>query len=225
MKKAFFSIPAAILLFCVVSCHTEEEDAFAHAVRFGTAADIEVFLKAGHSPDYVRYRGAIPWWDTSPLWKVSGDYEKAKLLISYNADVTKRPYVAAKLGANPIISERYPDPSLYERGTAQLEKDRYKLVSLFLEAGASPNAKWGTTNPLLPPTDSRYRKYFEEHGDSPINYAIEANLFSIVDLLLKYGAELDEFSLERAQTAAERSGSGDMEDYVKQLWEKQQRRL
>jgi ankyrin repeat protein len=200
---------------------SDEEEAFARAVNFGTPAEIKTFLAAGHSPDHMEFPGAIPWGDTNPLWSVGINYEKITILISYGADVNMRPYIGAFLGSMRLLSERYPTQSAINEYGIHLEKEGFDLIKLFLGTGANPNAKWCSTSPLFPPTEDRYNKYFEENGILPINYAIEKNLFSIVDLLLEYGAVLDRFSLDRAKIATEKSGSTEMEEYVQKIWEQQ----
>jgi hypothetical protein len=74
---------------------------------------------------------------------------------------------------------------------------------------------------LLIPTNFNYRRYYNRHGYRPINRAIEYNAFSLVDLLLEYGALLDEDSFGYAERATELSGNTDMENYVREIWERQ----
>jgi hypothetical protein len=94
-------------------------------------------------------------------------------------------------------------------------------LNFFLDAGADPNFR-GTPNVVLfIPTDANYRRWFQKHGSLPIKNAIRYSAFSIVDLLLDYGAILDEESLEYAKEATERSGHTDMEDYINEVWKKQ----
>jgi hypothetical protein len=196
------------------------EEAFAMAVSFGTPDEIEVFLKAGHDPNRMTFPGAIPWHDTNPLWSLTHYPDKAALFIRYGADVTKRPYIAA-IFTNKIVSERFPDESLFEYRPKH-EKEVYNMVKVFLDAGADPNFKGDPGSRVLAiATDWNYKKYFEKYGQLPINAAIKQNAFTIVDMLLEYGSILDEESLECAKEATERSGHTDMEDYIKEVWEKQ----
>jgi ankyrin repeat protein len=198
------------------------EEAFAHAIRFGTLEEIEEFLKAGHNPNKMRFLGAIPWHDTNPLWVITHSYDKSALFIKYGADVTKRPYIAS-IFTNKIISERFPDESLLIYAGTKYEKEVYDLVKLFLDAGADPNFK-GTGSPqvLLIPSNTAYKAYFKKYGELPINFAILQSAFTIVDLLLEYGSVLDGESLLYAQKATERIGNTVMEDYIKELLEKQE---
>jgi len=208
------------LPFRIVS---EKEQAFYMAVNFGTVEEIEVFLKEGHNPNYMDYMSAIPWHDNNPLWAVHYSYEKSELFIRYGADVKNRPYIYQVLFQTPILSEKYPDNiKLLENMRTRNEKDVYKFVKLFLEAGASPNLKGAPNTMLLSfNRDKAYKKYFEEKGELPINSAIEDSAFTIVDLLLEYGAIIDETSLNKAKETTERIGNDDMEKYVQAIWEKQ----
>jgi hypothetical protein len=244
LRKHNYSVLLIPLSVCVIACASPQyqrapvpgfaieridenkkadlsEEAFANAILFDTPEEIEVFLRAGHSPDRMTYWGAIPWHDTNPLWVVCRNYDKAELFIRYGADVTRRPYIAA-IFVRPIISERYPSESFQDYNPRH-EKDVYKVIKLFLEAGADPNFRGAPGAPiLLIPTEASYRSYFERHGRLPINNAIKYSAFSIVDLLLQYGAILDDKSLDYAKEATELSGFTDMEEYIKFLREKQQ---
>jgi hypothetical protein len=186
---------------------------------------IESLLKAGQNPNRMKYPPHEPaWLFSNPLWLVTGDYKNSELLIRYGANVTKRPYIARAMHA-VIISERYPDESLGEgHVNVAEEKELYEVVKLYLEAGADPNFK-GTavSDVLLIPTDFNYRRYFNRYGYRPINEAIEYNAFSLVGLLLEYGALLDEEFFEYARAATELSGNRDMENYVEEIWKRQQR--
>jgi ankyrin repeat protein len=197
-----------------------------YTVVFGTVEEVEDLLKAGQDPNKIKH----PPWETSwdhrnPLWLVAGDYEMAKLFIDYGADVTGRPYIAKIMGIHVIISERFPKGVLLTHGGGDYEKDVYEKTKLFLEAGADPNMRGtGSSIPvLLISTESNYRRWFNKNGNLAINTAIRFNAFSIVELLLSYGAILDERSRNMAKKATELSGGHtDMEDYIQAVWEKQQ---
>jgi ankyrin repeat protein len=186
----------------------------------GSLAELERMLQAGHSPDYM---APPPWrneWNsTSPLWSLCYYYEPSKLLIQYGADVNNRPYIGKQFWSR-TISEKYPDETLLQKTGIRHEKDKYKVIKLFLEAGADPNIKIGSSALLLIQTDRHYRNYFNRTGTLPINEAIDDNLFSIVELLLEYGAVLDKESLESAKEATAKSGSPEMEEYIQAEWEK-----
>jgi ankyrin repeat protein len=189
----------------------------------GTAEEAEALLKAGQNPNKVRH----PYWESSwysrnPLWMIAGNYDRVKLLIQYRADVTKRPYIA-KVMDRKIISERYPDELLIRSGNGIHECELYKKVKLYLEAGADPNMKGSfSSHASFIQTESHYRRLYNKYGHLPITWAIKYSAFSIVELLLDYGAILDGKSLEYAKETTELSGHRDMEDYIKEVWEKQQ---
>jgi hypothetical protein len=192
-----------------------DEEAFAMATIFGTSDEIEVFLKAGHDPNRMNFLGAIPWHDTNPLWLITTCYEKAQLFIKHGADLTRRPYIAS-IFTNQIVSERFPDVSFFEYAGTKYESEVYNLVKLFLDAGADPNFKGSGGPPvLLIATDWNYKRYFKKNGRLPINYAIEANAFTIVDVLLEYGSTLDETSLKSAEIASAAVNDTAMLDYIR----------
>ncbi|MDR0321180.1 MAG: ankyrin repeat domain-containing protein [Treponema sp.] len=200
-----------------------EEEAFYYTVILRTVEEIEVFLKDGHDPNFMNATAAIPWYDTNPLWRVCNNYEKAMLFIKYGADVKNRPYLYQIIFATPILSEKHPNENLMENIRTRREDVVYRLIKLFLEAGADPNFKGADgLAPFSFNMDEAYKKYFEKNGKLPINSAIKYSTFTIVDLLLEYGATLDESCLETAKEATERIGNDDMEKYIKALWEKQQ---
>jgi len=215
IPKFGFGIPIKIV--------STKEETFYDTVTIGKSIEtIESFLKDGHDPNFMNARRAIPWYDNNPLWRVCNDYEKSELFIKYGADVKKRPYLYKILSDTIILSEKYPDKKLLENIWTRYENDVYRLVKLFLEAGASPNFKGASgLAPFSFDRDKAYKKYFERSGELPINYAIEENAFTIVDLLLEYGAILDETSLNAARKSTTRIGNDDMERYIQTIWEKQ----
>jgi hypothetical protein len=234
-------IPLLIFLVVLISCEyyrapvpefsfklksndeaVREDTAYFDACAFGTVEELEKFLKEGCDPDYVKPPSwGIPWHESNPLWGIF-NYDKVALLIKYGADVTKRPYIA-KVVDSRIISEKYPDRAmLLDFAGKQYEKEVFTLVKLYLEAGADPNLKGMAAASILSvATDKNYKKYYDEHGWLPINFAIEKNAFSIVDLLLEHGAYLDDQSFLCGREATERSGSAEMENYIRVMWEKQ----
>jgi ankyrin repeat protein len=198
-----------------------EDEAFYKAVRFGTAAEMEALLKAGHDPNYMNSRYAIPWSETNPLWCLRYDNDKIQLLIDYGANVTDRPYLARILGGI-ILSTHLAAEMLTHHYTAGInahEADVLKTVQMLLDAGANPNMKGDPSEPGSGPYDRVDPiKWYEEHGQTPVNIAIERNLFDMVDLLLNRGAVLDGKSLEFAQRATEWSGGNtEMENKIRAL--------
>jgi hypothetical protein len=195
----------------------ENERAFYTAVKFKPVEEVKVFLKAGHSPDYMNPPGGLPWIDTNPLWIIDDDdHERIELFIKYGANVKLRPYIAAAV-STPALSEKlaYEMNTRFFKGTPAIgERVLYKTVELYLNAGADPLAKFTSSKILHPATDKTYQEYYEKNGHLAINIAIRQNLFSIVDLLLQNGASLDDQSLEYAKIAASRSRTNDMEEYI-----------
>jgi len=200
-----------------------DEEAFYYTVIHGTVEDIEPYLKAGHDPNFMDARVAIPWTDTNPLWVVCNDYEIAKLFIRYGADVKNRPYIWAIVASSSILSNKYPNEKLLVNIRTRAEDEVYSIVKLFLDAGADPNLK-GKSG--LPPfsfnKDKAHKKYFEEKGYLPIEVPIKYEAFDIVNLLLQHGAILDESCLEAAKEATKIIGNDDMEKYIQSIWERQQ---
>jgi hypothetical protein len=198
----------------------EEKDPYFLACAFGTIEEMERFLKDGRDPNYVKAPpGSIPWHDNNPLWLAPADYDRAALLIHYGADVTKRPYIATAL-SRKIISEKYPDLSLRKYAGVMYERELYDLVKLYLDAGADPNYKGMMRTPVLrKATDKEYKKYYDQYGWLPINFAIRENAFAIVDLLFEYGSYLDEDSLLASDEATESIGNREMQDYIRKKWE------
>jgi hypothetical protein len=184
----------------------EAEEEFYMTLHYGSLEEIERLLQAGHSPDYTEYPGSIPWHETNPLWDIAYDYDRVELLIKYNADTKKRPYVAA---------------AVERRLLSRKEEEVYRVVKLLLDSGASPTMKWAQTKLLRPPTDKTYLTYFEKKGKTPINIAIAYNSVLIVDLLLSYGALLDDDSLREAKKVDEKSNSTNMYDYIQKKLEEQ----
>ena len=93
----------------------------------------------------------------------------------------------------------------------------YSKIEILLKAGADADRKGAPNRQLIPSSEKKYSKYFEREGSRPINYAIEKNLPTIVNLLLQY-TKLDDESL----SAAERSNDPAMIDKIQQLWKEQQ---
>jgi hypothetical protein len=195
---------------------TEAEKNFYMAVVFGTVEELEHFLKSGHSPDTMNYPGIIPWVDTNPLYSSIFNYEKVDLLIAYGANVNKRPYIGLVLDTF-ILSEKYPDSVRTGDTNIIYESEAYKIIEKLLQAGADPNFKSCPTPMLFSATDENYGDYFEKNGYYPINDAIKSNLFSIVELLERNGAIIDESSLESASEAYTKSNNTDMLELIKKL--------
>ena len=91
-----------------------------------------------------------------------------------------------------------------------------------MENGADPNLKCIYEEKILfPATDWNYKRYFNKHGKSAINYCIKENFLLLFPHLIEYGAIIDDESLKFASETTERTGSSEMEELVKEQWKKQ----
>lgn len=184
---------------------------------------VEELLKQGADPN--KKTGQFKWIDTNPLWGCCSDYKLTELLISYGANVTNRPYIASLI-SYVDLADKNPDKERedfykeHPQSSATYEHDVYKSVKLLLERGADPNLKciYGE-RVLFPATDWNYKRYFNKHGKSAINYCIRGNFLTLFSLLLEYGAILDGESLQLAKETTERTGSSEIEELVKKHWE------
>ena len=182
---------------------------------------VEELLKMGANPN--KMTGQFKWVDTNPLWEICGSERFVQLFVSYGADVKNRPYVAkATAGRIATTKEQYDEWKKEGYAAIKLEDTAFKAAKILLENGADPNLKWiGSEKVLFPATNWNYKRYFEKHGESPINHAIRYNSIKIVTLLLEYGVRLDEKSLQLAQETTEQAGASEMEDLIKEQWAKQ----
>lgn len=183
---------------------------------------IEDLLKKGADPN--KKTGQFKWIDTNPLWKVCGDEKLTELLLSYGANITNRPYIA-RIISYVNLADKNPDEELtafykdHPQASVIYERDVYKSVKILLENGADPNLKCIYGEKILfPATDWNYKRYFNKHGISAINYCIKGNFLTLFSLLVEYRAKLDEKSLELATETTKRTGSPEMEELVKKQW-------
>ncbi len=186
---------------------------------------MKFLLENGCNPN--KMYGKIKWVDTNPLWVCCGNPKLAELLISYGADVKKRPYVASLISyinladKNPredrkMFYEKHPQVSII------YEHEMYESVKILLRSGADPNFKciYGEKS-LFPATDWNYKRYFSKHGKTAINYCVEGNFLSLFSLLIDYGAKVDKESLRLAKETTEQTCSSEMEELVKMHWKLQ----
>ena len=184
--------------------------------------EVEKLLKQGANPN--KMTGQFKWIDTNPLWRVEGDKKLVELFLQYGADVKNRPYVANIVSCK-ILADKNPKKKWLDFHTEHPqvfiynERDVFDTIKLLLDSGADVNMKYtGTNKILIPATDWNYRRYFEKHGKSAINYCIEGNFLTLFPLLIEYGAKLDEESLKLAEETTEQTGSSEMEELVKEQW-------
>ena len=185
MKKMCY----LFLLLCVISCRGEqmqrspapvfgftkkitrsEENTLAYQMEMALSIDddderykrVETLLKARADPN--KKTGQFKWLDTNPLWNSNGNYALSKLLISYGADVKRRPYIARLLSYR-IIAMKNPRDNwvrFYKENPqmkCRYEHEIFLCCKLLLESGADPNLKaYGASIVLWPATDWNYKR-------------------------------------------------------------------
>ena len=212
----------------------------------GRENDVKDYLAAGLDPDYClkMYDG---WQFRNPLMLFCSDflllsyYEKDYILPNYDvevfnqlinagADINKYPYIWANvyLHNDDMIRIFKRD---HENSENDVEtfipcyiSDCNRSLKMFLEAGADVNRKGSPVpfekNICEKISEAKIQEYFNSpDSTSPIYEAIKKGMVweSQVDLLLKYGAILDESCL----AAAKLSGDEAMIKKVKTLLELQ----
>lgn len=212
----------------------------------GRGNDVKDYLAAGLDPDYClkMYDG---WQFKNPLMLFCSDflllsyYEKDYILPNYDvevfnqlinagADINKYPYIWANvyLHNDDMIRIFKRD---HENSENDVEtfipcyiSDCNRSLKMFLEAGADVNRKGSPVpfekNICEKISEAKIQEYFNSpDSTSPIYEAIKKGMVweSQVDLLLEYGAILDESCLD----AAKLSGDEAMIKKVKTLLELQ----
>ena len=193
--------------------------------------NVITFLDSGFDPNYCY--GKCGWIDSNPLLLISeiifikywwqGKYEQGKepdvalikLLLDYGADIHRYPYVWA-------MTYRKSNKNLENQSTGQPENlailiessfvdDCNRVLRTYLDNGADVNAKgnhiafdWQTYKEKLP-----YEEFVKlcnsPEATTPIYEAIKKGMVweSQVDLLLEYGATLDESCREAAKLSGD----------------------
>ena len=212
----------------------------------GRENDVKDYLAAGLDPDYClkMYDG---WQFRNPLMLFCSDflllsyYEKDYILPNYDvevfnqlinagADINKYPYIWANvyLHNDDMIRIFKRD---HENSENDVEtfipcyiSDCNRSLKMFLEAGADVNRKGSPVpfekNICEKISEAKIQEYFNSpDSTSPIYEAIKKGMVweSQVDLLLEYGAILDESCLD----AAKLSGDEAMINKIKSLLELQ----
>lgn len=148
------------------------------------------------------------------------DIQLLNLLIDYGADINRLPYIWARVytwGNEELNSSlesiyKYHKDEINDRDPIKwYVKDSNRLLKAMLERGMSPNMK-GHPVPythrltLLFFTDKIAFKYFNSpEATTPLYEAIKKGMMweSQVDMLLEYGATLDESCLEAARLSGD----------------------
>ena len=188
---------------------------------------VEELLKQGADPN--KKAGQFKWIDTNPLWNCCAKPKLTELLISYGANITNRPYIASLI-SYVNLADKNPDKERetfykeHPQVSVTYEHDVYESVRILLENGADPNLKCIYGEKILfPATDWNYKRYFNKHGETAVNYCIKGNFLTLFSLLIEYGAIINDESLKLASETTERTGSSEMEELVKEQWKKQNR--
>ena len=209
--------------------------------------DVKDYLEAGLDPNYClkMYDG---WQYRNPLMLFCSDFinlsyyeenhevpsyehEVFDQLVEAGADIDKYPYVWAQvyLGDNKEITyfeKRYAEPKCeVEVFTPCYVADCNRVLRMFLDAGADVNRK-GSPVPFDEKvcekiSEKKIQGYFNSpEATLPIYEAIKKGMIweSQVDLLLEYGAILDESCLE----AARFTGDESMINKITKLFEEMQ---
>ncbi len=197
----------------------------------GQLDEIRQLLREGQNPNWCNREG--DWRRSNPLLlgqsystyyrqlnnetvpDPTPDVELLDILIEYGADITLYPYVYVLVyDVLKIKNYEYDEKVCYV-------KDDNRILKAYLEKGADVNAKgnakafdWQTYNPNL--TYEEFQDLCKaEDATTPLYEAIKKGMIweSQVDLLLEYGATLDESCLE----AARLSGDEAMVEKVERL--------
>ncbi|QTQ11701.1 hypothetical protein HRI96_05510 [Treponema parvum] len=143
--------------------------------------------------------------------------EVFKSLTKYGVNVNQLPYVWDRIHKydNAYLNRilKYDKDKLTAEDTNKKDEiqDINRLLEALLEVGADPNMKghpfpFGKSKKLLFFTDKKTFKYFNSsEATTPLYEAIKKGIQweSQVDLLLKYGAAVDESCLEAAKLSGE----------------------
>ena len=173
------------------------------------------FLDANYDPDDCFFLGSI-WEERNPLMVVSSTWlpndnvvEMINLLVEYGADVNRLPYIWRKV--------------YYDENESYIEFYN-RVIKALLDNGADPNLK-GLYAPFnenryfyyMSMTEKKARQKFKsKKATTPLYEAIKKGIRweSQVDLLLQYGATLDESCLK----AARLSGDEEMIKKIEELY-------
>lgn len=163
-----------------------------------------IFLDAGYDPDNCFFPGCV-WEEGNPLLVVSFKWgpsdnveEMIRLLVEYGADINHLPYIWRRVNFFDNESEK---------------EYSNRVIKTLLDNGADPNLK-GLFAPFdeekyfsyITMTEKKARKKFKsKKATTPLYEAIKKGMRweSQVDLLLQYGAKVDESCLEAAKLSGD----------------------
>ena len=208
---------------------------------------VKEYLDAGYDPDKCRgeamWVDSNPLRVVTEQWFSSYDFIKnaPKIidcypdveiindLVSYGADINKLPYVWEKIYREnneeiSFITRKRQSPETEQIRELYIE-DCNRVLKALLENGADPNIKghpfpFGDSRKLLLFTDKKAFKYFNsKEATTPIYEAIKKGMVweSQIDLLLEYGAKLDESCLEAAKLSGEQTMINKIEKLMNKL--------
>jgi hypothetical protein len=148
-------------------------------------------------------------------------------LVKYGANINQLPYIWDKVWSFDNIRLKRITKNI-ETDKVEIEQiiinDNNRIIKTLLENGADPNMKghpfpFGKSRKLLFFTDKKAFKYFNsEEATTPIYEAIKKGMTweSQIDLLLEYGAELDESCLKAAKLSGEQAMIDKIEKLMKE---------
>ena len=207
---------------------------------------VYIYLEKGYNPNKCQgealWVDSNPLRVVTEKWFSSFDYTKQQLknidifpdviiiksLVNYGADINKLPYIWEKVYKENNDEIDFITNNKNDSKTSELIKyyinDCNRVLQCLLESGADPNMKghpfpFGDSRKLLFFTDKKAFKYFNsEEATTPIYEAIKKGMIweSQIDLLLEYGAKLDESCLEAAKLSGEQAMIDKIEKLLKE---------
>ncbi|MDP3267886.1 MAG: ankyrin repeat domain-containing protein [Legionella sp.] len=190
-----------------------------HAVEFGSDEIVVQLLTLGANPNSsgcIHFKNNIPisGEQVTPLHIAAtrGDIEKMNLLLSSNASVN----ASNKREQTPLHAARNGDVvDLLLKNTANINAQDCDGKSPLHQA-ISRNA-FDVVNALLNKTEINI-ECNDKHGNTPLHYAVEFSTPEMIDLLLKFGADVNA-SNNKGQTPLHKAASRNNASIVTRLLE------